>query len=136
MRTASQAHVTIRLDRNGRVYRPGELLSGQYRLEGVARREIKAVEVSVLWYTDGKGESDFSVHFFQRLSAERGDWIDSRGPGHFGTVLPAGPLSYEGAIVKVRWCVRVRAFLHQGKEIVGELPFRLGETLPAQDAAP
>jgi len=132
MRVASQGQVTIRLDRNGRTYRPGELLSGEYRLEGVARKQIKAIEVSVLWTTDGKGEPDFSVHFFQRLSAEEGDWIDCRGPGRFSTVLPAGPLSYEGEIVKVRWCVRVRAFLQQGKEIVGELPFRLGHTLPPQ----
>ncbi len=135
MRPTSQGHVTIRLDRNGRVYHPGELLAGEYRLEGVARRQIKAIEVSVLWYTDGKGDQDFSVHFFQRLSAEQGDWIDSRGPGRFSTVLPPGPLSYSGAIVKVRWCVRVRAFLQQGKEIVEELPFQLGETLPPQNVS-
>jgi hypothetical protein len=40
--------VRIRFDGNGRVYRPGETLSGEYRLESIRREEIKAVEVSVL----------------------------------------------------------------------------------------
>ena len=55
------------------------------------------------------------------------DWIDLRRPGRFSTTLPASPLSYDGVIVKIRWCVRVRVFPRQGKEVVGELPFVLGE---------
>lgn len=116
--------VTIRFDGNGRVYAPGEALSGEYRLESIGRKDVKAVEVSVLWHTDGKGTEDFAVHDFRRLSA--GDWIDPRYPGRFRTVLPNSPLSYDGMIVKVRWCVRVRVFLARDKEVVGELPFRLG----------
>ena len=43
------------------------------------------------------------------------------------TVLPASPLSYSGVIVKIRWCVRVRAFLRRGKEVLGERSFQLGD---------
>jgi len=118
--------VTIRLHGNGRVYRPGETLSGEYRLESIGRDEVKAIEVSVLWHTDGKGDEDLAVHDFRRLSAEEGDWIDPRYPGRFNTVLPNSPLSYQGVIVKLRWCVRVRVFLARDKEVLGELPFQLG----------
>lgn len=124
----SKPYVSIWFDGRGcRRYAPGETLAGSYRVESVVQDEIKAVEISVLWYTDGKGSEDLSVHMFKRLSAEDGDWIDTRKPGRFRTVLPNSPLSYDGAIVKIRWCVRVRVFLSGGKELVEELPFMLGE---------
>ena len=124
--------VTIRFDGNGRAYQPGETLSGEYRLESIRREDVKAVEVSVLWHTDGKGDEDLAVHDFRRLSAEDGDWIDARSPGRFSTVLPKSPLSYRGVIVKLRWCVRVRVFLARDREVVGELPFQLGDVPAAR----
>lgn len=126
--------VRIRLDGNGRVYRPGEGLSGEYRSEGIAPEEIKAVEISVLWHTEGKGDEDLAVHDFRRLSVESGDRIDLQRPGRFSTVLPNSPLSYRGVIVKIHWCVRVRVFLARGREVLGEVPFRLGEVLPPRSA--
>lgn len=129
----TEPSVTIRFDGNGRAYQPGETLSGEYRLDSVRREDVKAVEVSVLWHTDGKGDEDLAVHDFRRLSAEDGDWIDARSPGRFRTVLPKSPLSYQGAIVKLRWCVRVRVFLARDREVVGERPFQLGD-VPATGA--
>lgn len=128
--------VRIRFDGNGRVYHPGETLSGEYRIESVATDEVKAVEVSVLWYTEGKGDEDLAVHDFWRRSAEAGDGIDLRRPGRFSTVLPKSPLSYRGILVKVRWCVRVRVFLTRGREVMGELAFRLGEVSAVRGQAP
>jgi hypothetical protein len=126
--------VRIRLDGNGRVYCPGETLAGSYRLEAVAPQEVRAVEVSVLWHTEGKGDEDLAVHDFRRLSVENGDPIDPCRPGRFGAVLPNSPLSYRGVIVKIRWCVRVRVFLTRGREVVGEIHFRLGKVLPPRSA--
>jgi hypothetical protein len=123
----NQPTVRIRFEGNGRVYRPGETLSGEYRLESIGRDEVRAVEVSVLWHTEGKGDEDLAVHEFRRLAVEDGDWIDPRYPGRFSTVLPNSPLSYRGLIVKLRWCVRVRVFLSRDREVMGELPFQLGE---------
>jgi hypothetical protein len=42
-------------------------------------------------------------------------------------VLPASPLSYDGRIVKICWCVRLRLFPRQGPEVIDEAAFRLGE---------
>ena len=128
--------VAIRFDGNGRVYRPGETLSGEYHFESLPDGQLKAVEVSVLWCTEGKGDEDLAVHAFWRLNPEGGAKIDSGRPNRFSTVLPNSPLSYEGQIVKLRWCVRVRAFLHRGKELLGEKAFRLGDLPPAKAAAP
>lgn len=128
--------VRIRFDGNGRVYRPGETLSGEYRIESVPLEEIKAVEVSVLWYTEGKGDEDLAVHDFWRHEPGEGDRQDLRRPGRFSAVLPKSPMSYRGVLVKIRWCVRVRVFLHRGREVMGELAFRLGDVPAARAAIP
>jgi hypothetical protein len=120
--------VIIRLDGNGRTYAPGETLSGEYRLESVAREQIHAVEASVLWHSEGKGDEDLAVHEFWRRDAESGEFVDPRRPERFSTTLPLSPLTYDGQIIKIRWCVRVRVFLDRGHEIVAQKIFRLGCT--------
>jgi hypothetical protein len=118
--------VTIRLADRRRAWQPGELLEGTYRIDRADLAEIKAVELSVLWYTEGKGDEDLGVHYFQRVALEEGQSLDLGLPQAFGTRLPNSPLSYDGRIVKIRWCVRVRVFLHRGKPLVCEEPFQLG----------
>lgn len=121
------AGITILLDgRGSRQYYPGETLAGSYRFDSVGGDDIRAVEVSILWQTEGKGNTDFGVHAFWRLDAASGDWIDPRRPGRFSTVLPSNPLSYPGIIVKIEWRIRVRLFLADNRQVVEELPFHLG----------
>lgn len=123
----NDASITIRLDDNGRAYRPGETLSGEYLLDSFMPGELTAIEASVLWYSEGKGDEDFAVHEFWRRDAEDGDVLDVRRPQRFSTTLPHSPLSYDGTILKLRWCVRVRAFFERGKEVVGQKKFQLGD---------
>ncbi len=127
--------VIIRLDDDDRVYQPGDTLSGEYVLESIPPERVKAVEVSSLWCTEGKGDEDLAVHDFRRSAAENGDWFSHNRPQRFNSTLPNSPLSYDGLIVKVRWCVRVRVFLGRGKELLGEMPFRLG-SVPAASQSP
>lgn len=131
----SQPRVVITLDGNGRAYRPGETLSGEYLLESIAPEEVKAIEVSVLWCSEGKGDEDLAVHYFRRVSRENGGSGDLRSSGSFETTLPNSPLTYTGMIVKIRWWVRVRVFLPRGKQVVGQQPFRLGN-IPAPKFIP
>lgn len=124
--------IEISFDEPRHAYRSGDVLGGQYMLHNLDANEIAALEVSVLWHTEGKGDEDLSVHLFKRFSMDDGDKIDPLRPGRFSTQLPKSPLSYDGTIVKIRWCVRVRAFLRRHKEIVGELPFQLGHVEPGR----
>ena len=119
--------VVIRFEADQRVHRPGELLAGEYWIEALEAEQFKAIEVSVLWHTEGKGDEDMAVHEFWRRDADDDHPIDHRRPERFSTTLPNSPLSYDGQIVKVRWCVRVRVFPTRGKEIVGEKRFQLGD---------
>lgn len=106
---------------------PRELLEFEYCVKRVTAEQIDRLEVSVAWYTEGKGSEDIGVHFFESHAG------DELGP-HFlsepqlaSTVLPANPLSYEGRLFKIRWCVRLRLFLNNGREISAEQPFYLGQ---------
>jgi hypothetical protein len=124
----------ISFDGNRRVYRPGDMLRGEYELHSLKLSQPAAVEISVLWHTEGQGDEDLAVHHFERLSAEEGRDVASLRSGRFETRLPASPLSYQGLIVKIRWCVRVRVFLARGKELLAEMPFQLGTVPPARAA--
>lgn len=127
---SNEPAAVIRLDEDCRVHRPGETLSGEYWCEAFDAGQIKAIEVSVLWHTEGKGDEDMAIHEFWRRDATDEQPIDPRQPERFSTTLPNSPLSYEGQIVKVRWCVRVRVFPCRGREVVGEKEFQLGDVPP------
>jgi len=118
--------IRLTLDSASSHYQPGERLSGRYMVDGSQPWSMRAVELSVLWYTSGKGDEDMSVHHFERHVSEAGRPLDLRLPRRFSSVLPASPLSYDGQIVKVCWCVRLRLFLPQGQESLSEISFRLG----------
>jgi hypothetical protein len=124
--------VTLSFDGQRRHYEPGDTLSGQYLLEGIAVRDVKAVELSILWYSEGKGDEDLAVHFFDRLDLGTA-LVDVTLPRPFSTRLPQSPLSYAGVIVKICWCARVRVFLAQGKDLTAEEPFELGDVPAAEE---
>lgn len=117
--------MTIR-DRDG-VFQPGDHLECEYQIDAVDADEVQAVEASILWYTEGKGDEDFAVHYFERRVPADADDGDLRVLRRITTPLPNSPLSYDGALFKIHWCVRVRLFLRRGKEIFLEQPFRLGD---------
>jgi len=126
----NEPEVFIRLDDDGRPYAPGTTLSGEYRLDGVDSANVQAVEVSVLWHSEGKGDEDLAVHEFWRKDAEA--LGDPRRPERFSTTLPQSPLSYEGQIVKIHWCVRARVIFKRGRDLVAQKVFRLGNVPPAR----
>lgn len=124
----------LMLDAGRRVFHPGERLAGSYWLDSASQAEPSAVEVSILWHTVGKGDEDLAVHYFDRRTlGPVGQPGPLEQPQRFSSVLPPSPLSYEGVIVKIRWCVRVRVFMRKGKDLAAELPFQLGD-IPAARA--
>lgn len=107
------------------VYRSGDVLRAEYQIDAVEADEVQAVELSVLWFTEGKGDEDLAVHFFERRVSADADDGDLRRLYRFATELPNSPLSYSGEILKIRWCGRVRIFLRRGKELFFDQPFQL-----------
>ncbi|MCA9177933.1 MAG: hypothetical protein KDB14_25895 [Planctomycetales bacterium] len=104
-------------------YHPGDEIRFRYRVQIAEEDSVSAVEVSVLWHTEGKGDEDLGVHFFERRTPDSTENVS--GPATLTVVLPNTPLSYDGRIVKIRWYVRVRAFPRKGRSFYQEAPFRL-----------
>lgn len=123
----SEPKVMLKLDSATAEYGAGDRLSGHFIAERAAPWPVASAELSLLWYTAGQGEEDFAVHYFQRFVDEPGRPLDLRLPQRFAAALPPSPLSYDGRIVKVCWCARLRVFPQQGPEVVEEAAFRLGQ---------
>jgi hypothetical protein len=52
--------------------------------------------------------------------------------GTFAFQLPTSPMSYEGVIVKIRWCIRLRIFFESGRDHVSEHVFTVGRVPPSR----
>ncbi len=107
-------------------YMPGDELKFHFQLQAIDPSTLTAIETSVVWFTEGKGNEDLGVHFFQRLSGDAVHERDWSQPQHLITTLPESPLSYEGRLLKIRWCIRVRVYLADGTDLVSQEPFYLG----------
>lgn len=92
--------------------------------------EYNAVEVSVIWFTQGKGTEDMGVHFFRRLAGTQLNDAILNDKLHFETDLPEGPMSYRGTMIKIHWAVRVRLYLRDGEESHVDRHFMM-EQLPS-----
>lgn len=128
----TEGALVINFGGHGDRYEPGDTLTAHYQLERLNTQTVRAIELSVLWHTEGKGDEDIGVHLFRRQEVRNDDAESLAHAGVFSTVLPKSPLSYEGAIVKVRWCVRARAFLSDGKELMHERRFYMGDVKAVQ----
>ncbi len=107
------------------LYEAGGKLTARWKISRVPLDEINGLEVSVLWHTEGKGDEDLHVHHFHRVvenQIRRSGLADEQST-HCN--LPDTPLSYHGKLISVRWCVRLRLFLEDGREILAEHPFHL-----------
>lgn len=105
---------------------PGDMLEFEYCIQRISAQMIDRLEVSVAWYTEGKGSEDMGVHFFE--SHPRTELAKSAlsQPQRIEVKLPATPLSFEGMLFKIRWCIRLRLFLADGREKTAEQRFYLG----------
>jgi len=126
--SVSTPSVTVHFSRVDRRYEPLGRIDVRYLVD-TGGAVVRAMERSMLWYTEGKGEEDIGVHHFERIT-ERA--TAAAAEGTFGCDLPCSPLSYEGVIVKIRWCVRVRLFFVGGRDFISEHVFDLGAVPAAQ----
>ena len=120
-----QPAVRLSLCNDDGIYRAGSELTAIWRISRIPLEEIQGLEVSVLWSTEGKGDEDLHVHHFHRISENQSRRGGISSEHFIECDLPATPLSYHGRLISLRWCVRLRMFLANGREIVSEQPFYL-----------
>ena len=123
----SRPRIEISLDRNINRFQPGDVLVATYELDVSREQIVSALETSVIWLTTGKGDEDYGVHFFERRPKSTLSRDKLKRPHRISTVLPPSPLSYEGEIIRLYWCVRIRVF-YGDQQFTEDLPFQLGNT--------
>jgi hypothetical protein len=124
--------VSVKLENPPEVYYPGDTLTATYQIGGDPLG-IRELEVSVLWRTEGKGDEDLGVHFYETHKPGEEEATSVWETRRITTRLPASPLSYDGVLVKIRWCVRVRATFQYKDEWLREVPFQLGDVAAARE---
>jgi len=55
IRALRQPLISIQIDDKS-VFEPGDVLSGAFQIDAVDAADLRAVEVSVLWFTEGTGD--------------------------------------------------------------------------------
>jgi len=104
----------------------GQPLAASWRIGKISPEVVmEGLEASVMWYTEGKGDEDLNVHHFRRWSDAQLKELDLGRSHGFQCALPLTPLSYEGTLVRIRWCVRLRLFCTVGRDSVAQVPFQL-----------
>ncbi len=109
-------------------YCPGERLEFDVMFTPAALENCNAIEVSVIWFTEGKGTEDLNVHFFRRIPAAQLPDRNQEAKLSFQTDLPSGPHSYRGKILNICWAARVRVFLANGEESSLDRSFELKDS--------
>lgn len=119
--------VSLKICSARQIYRPGDVLECECTVTAPESTDVQAVETSVLWRTEGKGEEDLGVHFFDRRSKADVRDGDLGTLFRFKTQLPSTPLSYDGRLIKIIWGIRICVFYDRGKEFRHDQPFCLGQ---------
>lgn len=138
MKSPARPRFHIKFEENKTAFSPGETLTCEYQIDlpndglpipksddNEARRQVVSIETSVLWQTEGKGDEDIGVHFFERRDRKFAQPEILRQLHRLHTVLPASPISYDGQILKIKWMVRVRIFLDDSNSFTEDLVFSL-----------
>jgi hypothetical protein len=91
-----QLDITLRQDKTD--FTPREKVEGaiRWRLEASPRR----IEVSLLWYTSGKGTRDVGV-----VETFTVDDPHSVGSRDFAFTLPEGPYTFSGKLISLVWAI-------------------------------
>ena len=100
---------------------PGGVLRGTVMLVPLSGDEGRRVELSVLWETEGKGDTDQGVVLYRVLAD--GDPVAAAAEHAFEAPLTVLPLSYNGTLIKISWLVRVRRLVTLGSDMVIDEPF-------------
>jgi hypothetical protein len=114
-------------------HRPGDTLSGRFRIAPHLPADTTSVELSVLWLTtrkrlstvDEEIASQIGVIGYQAWTAERGTLSDLPEDHAFAFPLPIAPWTYAGFLFRIQWLVRVRLRFGPHGEEVREVGFTL-----------
>lgn len=100
--------IEIHLDGGRTAFAPGDTIRGTLQWMGEA--VPNAIELRLLWYTQGRGDRDVGVA--QRVRIEAPPAV---GSSPFEVTAPSGPYSCSGRLVSICWALE--ATVQPGDEV-------------------
>lgn len=93
----------LRIELNGgrTNFRSGELVRGIAKWE-LTDGDVRAVELRLFWYTEGKGDQDIEI-----VHVERFDVAGTLGEEPFAFRLPMQPYSFSGKLITLQWALEL-----------------------------
>ena len=85
------------------VYLPGGRVQGAVRWSLQSNPE--SAELSLFWYTSGKGTQDVGV-----VETLKWDAPGASGVKDFSFTLPSGPYSFSGTLISLIWAIELTVF--------------------------
>ena len=89
---------------NREAFAPGQAVDGLAAWEFEEGQAPAWIEVRLFWRTQGKGDTDAVI-----VAAQRFDQPDHADAQLYSLTLPAGPFSYVGEKLEVRWALELVA---------------------------
>lgn len=123
----SPIRIRIKGDEGALRFPPGEQISGLVEIFPEETIRCQGVEISVQWYTEGKGRRNEGIAQSWRFD------VNQLGPGQgfseaFSCTLPSAPWSYAGHFINIVWAVHVKIDIPLAPDVNRESRFLL---LPA-----
>jgi hypothetical protein len=92
----------VRIEGGESAFAPLQSVRG--RVEWHEDSPPEAIEVRLLWHTEGRGDPDASVARTLRIEAP-----SAEGSSAFEFECPHGPYSFSGRLISLRWAVEATA---------------------------
>lgn len=89
----------LQLENNQTNYQPGDAIRGRV---GWKMEKVKAVEVSLLYFTTGRGTEDVTV-----ADSKKWETTESAGMREFEFRAPSEPWNFDGKLVSLAWAIEV-----------------------------
>jgi hypothetical protein len=100
----------ILFDKANRTYAPGESIRGSVEVITSADVTCKALRLTREWRTRGKGNKEKGKT--ATITLFEGRWRPGETASYtFSIDVPDGPLTYNGRVMNVDWCLRARAHI-------------------------
>jgi hypothetical protein len=126
MNGTAEPTLQITLDRDPAEYEPAATL---LLMCTAPATEARTIELSVLWFTEGKGDEDLTVVYFREWNTPE-DLREWTRPVALSLPLPLTPHSYNGVLLRIHWEARLRMQPQHGAELRAQQRFRLGCVAP------
>jgi hypothetical protein len=92
--------LSITLDGDQTAYAPRATIRG--KMHWNLDRDLRYLELSLFWYTAGKGTRDVGV-----IEAQRFDDLSLSGTRLFSFTLPDKPYSFSGKLISLLWALEL-----------------------------